>query len=513
MSASREKKLRKQEGITGASKEEKAGISRFQKSVIIVVSAIVVLFAAAVILLNSGMVQHWTTAVTVGTEKISVAEYNYYYVNTVNTTLSNYQQMGYSVSDLGLDTSKPYNKQTYSSGTGTWDDQFKSQTNTTLQTVFAYYLEAKEVGYELTQEDRDSVEEELNDLETYCSQNSITLSSYLRDVYGKGIDKNTIREYMLRGKLSESYQNHLAEQHTYTDEELQAYYDEHKNDIDVVDYRAFMIDASNKTEHEEGYEYAEGEKEAEEEAAKTAATAQANRALAALNGLDSFTEVASTYCDEKDQERYSDPANTTYTNAQYSTLITVMADWLFDSSRVQGDKTVLESGTSVIVVMFDKRYREEYLLKNVRHILLQDADGGKTEDLSDEKKADLKQQAEDVLAQWKAGDATEESFAALADEKSADSPEGGLYENVYIGQMVAPFEDWVFDESRQPGDTGIVESTYGYHVMYFVGDGDISWKSDVETYLKREATSQESSEFQEAHPIATQSFGLSMIGG
>lgn len=37
--------------------------------------------------------------------------------------------------------------------------------------------------------------------------------------------------------------------------------------------------------------------------------------------------------------------------------------------------------------------------------------------------------------------------------------------------MVEDFENWCFDASRQVGDTGIVESTYGYHVMYFSGFG------------------------------------------
>ena len=35
--------------------------------------------------------------------------------------------------------------------------------------------------------------------------------------------------------------------------------------------------------------------------------------------------------------------------------------------------------------------------------------------------------------------------------------------------MVSAFNNWCFDSSRKPGDTGIVETTYGYHVMYFVG--------------------------------------------
>ena len=34
--------------------------------------------------------------------------------------------------------------------------------------------------------------------------------------------------------------------------------------------------------------------------------------------------------------------------------------------------------------------------------------------------------------------------------------------------MVEEFSDWSFDPERVAGDTGIVKTTYGYHIMYFV---------------------------------------------
>ena len=43
--------------------------------------------------------------------------------------------------------------------------------------------------------------------------------------------------------------------------------------------------------------------------------------------------------------------------------------------------------------------------------------------------------------------------------------------------MVANFNDWCFDADRKAGDTGIVESTYGYHVMYFVGNSDMTYRN------------------------------------
>ena len=122
---------------------------------------------------------------------------------------------------------------------------------------------------------------------------------------------------------------------------------------------------------------------------------------------------------------------------------------------------------------------DDTTLINVRHILItwEDEDGDGTP--TDEEKAAALAEAERILALYEE-DPTEEHFAALAEEYSTDpgsSSNGGLYEEVAPGTMVQPFNDWCFDESRNPGDTGIVETTYGYHIMYFVSQSaTLYWK-------------------------------------
>ena len=119
-------------------------------------------------------------------------------------------------------------------------------------------------------------------------------------------------------------------------------------------------------------------------------------------------------------------------------------------------------------------------LVDVRHILVRPEGGTEDEEgnvtYSDEEWETCRQKAQDILDQWKAGEATEESFGELAKEHTADSngDAGGLYEDVYENQMVTEFNDWIFDESRVYGDTDLVKTTYGYHVMYFV-DREASW--------------------------------------
>ena len=87
--------------------------------------------------------------------------------------------------------------------------------------------------------------------------------------------------------------------------------------------------------------------------------------------------------------------------------------------------------------------------------------------------------AQALLDQWKAGEATEDSFAALAQTDSDDTgsaEDGGLIADISASSgLVQPFKDWALEPGRQPGDTGLVESDYGWHIMYYVGDGEPDW--------------------------------------
>ena len=122
---------------------------------------------------------------------------------------------------------------------------------------------------------------------------------------------------------------------------------------------------------------------------------------------------------------------------------------------------------------------------DVRHILIlpegATIETVTTEESSDEAWAAGEQKAQEILDQWLSGDKTEDSFATLANENSADTgsnTNGGLYSGVTEGQMVEAFNDWCFDSSRQVGDYGIVKTQYSYHIMYFCGS-QLLWESQA----------------------------------
>ena len=121
-------------------------------------------------------------------------------------------------------------------------------------------------------------------------------------------------------------------------------------------------------------------------------------------------------------------------------------------------------------------------LVDVRHILIMPKgateDTIRTEKFDEEAWAYAETTANDILAQWKAGEQTEEAFAALATEKTQDSgskENGGLYGSISSSSsLVKPFLDWCMDASRAVGDTAVVKTEYGYHVMYY-SFGEEGW--------------------------------------
>ena len=132
--------------------------------------------------------------------------------------------------------------------------------------------------------------------------------------------------------------------------------------------------------------------------------------------------------------------------------------------------------------------KDDTSMVNIRHILIQpeavelsEGDEGYEEAVQAAKDA-AKARAEEIYAQWQAGEMTEESFSELAQENSSDgsASNGGLIAEIYPGQTVDAFDAWCFEEGRKTGDTGIVETEFGYHIIFFVGQcGESYWHSIV----------------------------------
>ena len=141
----------------------------------------------------------------------------------------------------------------------------------------------------------------------------------------------------------------------------------------------------------------------------------------------------------------------------------------------------------------DERYVD------VRHILIT-PEGGDT--ATEEQWAAAEQKANEVLNEWLTKNPDEDGFAVMAQVYSQDpgsASNGGLYEDVYVGQMVEEFENWCFDAARKTGDYGIVKTNYGYHIMYFVGS-DLVWRLTAEQDLMVEKGNEFLQSILDKHP-------------
>ena len=495
MSASSKKKLRKEQEAAKMTEKQLSAQKEAKKNSLyttafVVVMAVILVIAVFVgakqTITTTGIREKNTTALTVGDHELNNVEMNYFFMDSVNNFYSNY---GSYAAMFGLDLSKPLNEQFVDEEAGiTWADDFMNSAKEAAASIYAMVDAAEAAGFTLPETDREALETNMESLDLYATMYGYgDADAYLKAMFGNGASKKTYAEYCEKQALASAYYANYAESLTYEDADLRAAEAENFNAYSSYTYNSYYLATSRfltggTTDAEGNTTYSD-----EETAAAAAAAEEAAKALAQVSTAAELDEAIAALEINKD----TTASSTLYEDTLYTNINALYTDWLTDGSRKTGDAAYFAStsGDAVsgyYVILFQDSTDNTVALKNVRHILVTPAhdheDGeahAEGETYSAEEMAAAKATAEEILASWKAGEATEEAFAALANEKSADGDgtTGGLYEDIYPGQMVANFEDWCFDASRKTGDTGIVETEYGYHVMYFVGDSAYTYRN------------------------------------
>lgn len=132
----------------------------------------------------------------------------------------------------------------------------------------------------------------------------------------------------------------------------------------------------------------------------------------------------------------------------------------------------------------------------VTHILVKTVDESGAA-VSAGKKSEAKKKAEELLARVKAGEDIKKLAEENSDDKPAATTKGGRgYQGEYTfgrGEMVPEFEEWAFKDDRKSGDSDIVETSYGYHVMQFQKRAETPL-NDIKDNLKNSLLGQKQSE-------------------
>lgn len=476
--------------------------------VVAIVLAVVVCLAAVYGIFNFfGIPQKVLTAAKIGDERVTVAKYNFYYMdmylNTYNQSQSYDSQYGagYGAMYTGYDSSKSPMEQEYpgtledfEGESATWADYFRVQSLKYLQTYLAYAKLAKEAGMSLDEDELADIDEQVESIRSSAESNDYSLDRYLTKIYGKGVNEKLLREVMEERQLAYKYAQQKQEdvETGVTDAQIEEEYTANPAEYALVTLNGFVVSADTSAIADDA---TDDEKTAATEAAMADAKAKAEGYAAKVNSADTLLEQAKAYNSTATEAsvKLEDVTGTTLA----STFSQAASDWAYAAERAVGDVTVLETSKGYAVLyMAVLPHKDMSKPVDVRHILIQfdttTDESGNTVALTSAEKEAYYQQAQAIYNQF-LENPTEENFATLANNNSDDTgsnTNGGLYEDVHVGDMVTAFNDWCFDPNRKPGDSGIIETNYGYHVMYYVGnDNEETWKSTVRSTLASDALS------------------------
>ena len=413
------------------------------------------------------------TYVVINGEKVNKVEFDYVY----NTSKNNYiTQYGSYLSYFGLDTSKDLSTQMYSD-TLTWQDYFEQNAVESLKQNKALMAEAKAAGF--TYDTTDEYNTFKETIKTSAAAAGVSDKEYVRSIYGSYATMGRIEEYVKNDMVMNAYYQKLQEDNAPSDDEIQSYYEENKATYDSVDYRLTTIEADLPTEPTELAD------PVEETAADTTGTTDGTAATDTTQDTayqPSDAEIAKAMEDAKvladDAEQTVAKDGEAHENEKKSSVNYLISDWLFDDARKAGDTTVITNDNShcYYAVAFEKRYLDETPSADVRVII-------PTEDKT----------GEEILEEWKNGAATEDSFAELCKKYTQDTSaveNGGLFEQVTKTGMTEELSNWIFDSSRQAGDTVAITVSDTTYVLYYIGQDQPEWKINIKNTLVSDTMSQ-----------------------
>ena len=463
-----------------------------QKINTVITLAIVVVLLAGIAALvginsyrNSGAAQRAQVVMKTDNFEVNGSMMSYLIFSQYANYLNSY---GDYISYMGLDPQKPLREQYTTDADNnsiTWFQYFTDAAKDSVENLLVLCESAKDNGVELTDAEKKAVAERAKVSYTNVGQ------------YAVGVNKQDVVDCMELSLLAAKYQLSVENGLMPTVEQIDEYYTKNPLKVLKADYYSYSFTYE---------EPAEGETLAEEKVSKDEAKALADDLATAAN-VEEFKTKLKTYLEsiaeepkEGEEKAEINVDNYKVTAGTYNES-SEASKWLFDDATAVGAVKVIEdtSAKNYTVYVLDKaKYLQEDETVSIRHLLVSVVEGSVTADQAHKT-------AQGYYDQFLKGDKSEQAFAELAMLHTEDSNyyNGGLYQGVYPGRMVETFNDWCFDQARQPGDTGLVDTDYGTHVMYFVGDDLAKWKTDVRTTLLQEAYEAKYEELKKAVTIQT----------
>ncbi len=511
MSASSKKKLRKElaaEMLTEKQRQEKKEAKKLKTMTIsfVAIMLVIAIVFGTVLVSNgvnrSGYFQKKTIAATVNGQQLNSIQINYYLTDYIKNLYSQWQsQYGESVDTMigfmGMQATVPLNKQDYDKEKGiTWSDYYLGEALAKAKSDYALYNKAIADGFKLSEDEQTALDSNLNMFELYAQLYGYkNADKFLQATYGFGASLESYSAYTKISTIASAYYSKYSADLKYDDPAIRGYEKGKENNFTSFSYSTYTLSAEDFLPKQADDEEKK-EPTAEETAAALKKAEEAINSLKTATNLEELDKMIGALEINKDSK---DPVTSqSRTNLLYPQIASNLQSWLADKARVENEITVIaeettskdkdgkevKTTTGYTVVLFQARNENTQKLANVRHLLVAfeggttATDGSKTYSNAEKKKA--KEQAEKLLKEWEAGKKTEDSFVELVKKHTKDDASketGGLYEDIHPKSNYVPnFLNWCIDSNRKVGDTGIIESEYGYHIMYFSSYDELTYR-------------------------------------
>lgn len=427
---------------------------------VIVVAVLVVALVAYNILKNNGTFIKNKTILKYEDTQITGMDFYFPYANLLNSYASVLPYMGISSYE---DMLKP----TTFDENMTWQEYFASLAYTDLVTMVELCAEAQKDGVELEEEDLEEIQSTIDDMKKAAEDSDISFKTYLANSYRQGFTEENLEKMLRIYTLGNKQQETKRESFTYTDEQIEEYYQEHRTAFDRYTYRLLEFKVSDDSDA------ADTKKAAED-------------FLAKVTDEETFIQAAKEIQDtEEDETLISDDA--------YTNIDATIREWVGDEERKEGDTTLLtDDDDNCYVMYFISALAPDYDAVSIRLIKY---DAGYEDDATDEEKEEAVEKAradlKDMIDEWADDGADEDEFATMALMNSSDSSmsNGGLSENfsnTYYDAYSEEISDWVFNAERKEGDYTVIDTDDGAVALYFVSNNGPYLTVSVDNTMKDE---------------------------
>ncbi len=520
MSASDKKKLRKEQtaaAMTEKQRNEKKKQNKQKAYTITFVVAMVLIVAIFVTSALKAPVKNlqiqMSTALTVNDHEIKGPEFNYFYVDAIRNFCSDFSSYGSYASMFmqmyGFNPAATVGSQVMDEKTGqTWADYFTTTAVASAKWTYTMYDEAIANDFVLTEEQEKSIADAEKAMRENATKGGISADKYVQNIYGSTASMDAYLKYYRLTAVSTAYASKYYEGLTFKDTELREHEKDKYFDYSSYFYAVYTVSVNEyltggtKVTGDDGKVttvYSDEEKEAAAKLAladaKLLTENKNNSSVAELNKAIEKLNKTTKSCTEYDGILKT---NLSISNEE-------MKKWILDEKREAGELTYFtnttktddkETTSSYTVVLYLGRNDNTTFSGNVLHLLVKftSNNSSSSSEFTDAEKAKAKATAELLLKEYENGPKTKEAFIELLKKHTDDvDSEGkpnndGLYENVTPGSgYEKAFAKWAYDEHK-PGDVGLVETSYGWHLMYYVGDGEDTYRDMlIEVDMKNEA--------------------------